>query len=1205
MAKTSFTASEAGGAKIPMSSTTTTISNRFQSDLRNTHNFIGQGGMGSVYKGIDSQTSETVAIKILKSEIIDRDPEALRRFRQEGEALRQLNHPNIVKMLGEEEQAGVHYLVMEYVAGGSLRDVLDATPKLSIQRALYIALDLADALTRAHRLNILHRDIKPANVLIATDGTPRLTDFGMARMGTEPHITQDGAIVGTMAYLAPEAFQGEEVDERSDIWAFGVMLYEMLAGERPFPQVQPAPLIQAILTNPLPDLEQLRPDIPTGLVDLIYRMLEKNRQARIPSVRLIGAELEALIRGGSKSLQQIVSVSDSTGRFDLDTTEVPVAAGTFRAVNNLPNPPTQFVGRPDELEKLCKLLEDGTSLISITGIGGVGKSRIALAVAEKQLSRFHDGVYHVQLDGVEAALDLPAKIGEAINFAFGSGDPKTELVNYLREKEMLLILDNFEGVMDAAQMVADIAEAAAKTQIIVTSRERLRLRGENVFEVDAMVMPTAKEETVEAMAEHAVVKLFLQSAKRVMPSFELDKQNVHSVAEVIRLVGGLPLGVELAAAWLEALPLEEIKSEIEKSLDFLETDLRDVPQRHRSLRAVADNTWRLLNEEERETFLKLAVFRGGFEREAAQKVADASLRTLTNLVNKSLLMRDPEGRYRGHKLLQQYAEERLKERPELKLKVHMAHAEYYGLLASKLDPAMNSPKEDAAIELIDKEIENLRLVWRKGIMLKYYEKLDLMQDTMLYYYLGRSMLHEGYDSFKYLADEMEKDGFKDSTYWRARVRQAWLGTRLGKYEEALSCSQTALEFFGDFPSTERAHALNNMSYAYMMLGNYDKAIEEAAKSVECISAKDDMISYSMGMANMGYAHYLKGDLRKARDIYETLQAEPDLKDYSPTGIAYGKNNLGEILMALGEIKQAQALFQEAYDIFAKAKQKRGMAFSALNLAGIYMRQVDYVRAHQLYQEGYNLYKDIGDRWGIAQALSNLGNIAMADGQHDTAQQKYQAALTIRRELGEKRGIADSLGDLAWCAMMCKDMAKAKSLVEEALAIRREIGDKVGEGDALASLGLGTLMMGNPREARKYLNAAKVIADKTGSSMVRAQVYAGLGELAEAEGNYELALKHYKTVLRENNNEDAPIIMILWALLGIASIKLSQGNHVAALQMVTLILRYPKNFINMIEEQAQRMFKKLSEDLDKETVDSTMSATKSVVLKNFIAELLAE
>jgi tetratricopeptide (TPR) repeat protein len=190
-------------------------------------------------------------------------------------------------------------------------------------------------------------------------------------------------------------------------------------------------------------------------------------------------------------------------------------------------------------------------------------------------------------------------------------------------------------------------------------------------------------------------------------------------------------------------------------------------------------------------------------------------------------------------------------------------------------------------------------------------------------------------------------------------------------------------------------------------------------------------------------------------------------------------------------------------------------------------------------------------------------------------------------------------------MVCKDMMKAKGLIEESLVIRREIGDKIGEGDALANLGLGMLMFGDVEEARKDFALALKIADETGSILVRAQVHAGLGELAGKEGNFDLALKHYKTVLRENDSEEAPVAMILWALLGVASIKVKQGDSIAALQMITLILRYPHSYITMIEEHATRMLKQLTEALGEQTVQTTMSATKSLVLKNFIAELLAE
>ena len=207
-------------------------------------------------------------------------------------------------MLAAEEVANCHYIVMEYVEGGSLYELLEREEQLTIQRTLYIALDLADALTRAHRLDILHRDIKPANVLIAKDGTPRLTDFGMARIGNT-RVTQEDTIVGTLAYLSPEAFHGENLDQRSDIWAFGTMIFEMLTGRQPFAESDPGPLINAIMTKPVPDLEKLRPDAPLALVDLVYRMLHKDVHSRIPSVRLIGAELEQIIHRTTSSMQAV------------------------------------------------------------------------------------------------------------------------------------------------------------------------------------------------------------------------------------------------------------------------------------------------------------------------------------------------------------------------------------------------------------------------------------------------------------------------------------------------------------------------------------------------------------------------------------------------------------------------------------------------------------------------------------------------------------------------------------------------------------------------------------------------------------------------------------------------------------------------------------------------------------------------------------
>ncbi len=274
------------------------VANRFEIGY-----LIGEGGVGRVYKGLDTQTGEPVAIKVLRPEIILDTPDLVERFRREGEVLRELNHPNIVRMLATLEQAGQHYIVMEYVAG-SLADLLRNQPQLPLEHALGIALEVADALARAHHLNVIHRDIKPGNILLAEDGTPRLTDFGLAHIASYPPITTRGDVIGTFQYLSPEGCNRQPLDERADIWSLGVILFEMLAGERPFEgEGYPGAIVSAILNQPVPSLRGFRDDVPPTLDGLVGRMLAKNRGMRIPSMRQVGAELEAIVRGTDRPPQ--------------------------------------------------------------------------------------------------------------------------------------------------------------------------------------------------------------------------------------------------------------------------------------------------------------------------------------------------------------------------------------------------------------------------------------------------------------------------------------------------------------------------------------------------------------------------------------------------------------------------------------------------------------------------------------------------------------------------------------------------------------------------------------------------------------------------------------------------------------------------------------------------------------------------------------
>lgn len=303
---------------------------------------IGQGGMGTVYRGRDTQTGETVAIKSLRPDIVKDDPKLVERFTREGEALRQLNHPSIVKMLASVEENNQHFIVMEYVGGKSLKELLAESGPMPIDRVLHITLDLADALTRAHRLKIIHRDLKPANVLLASDGTPRLADFGVARLSDKQGHTQTGEVLGTYAYLSPEACHGEKLDARADIWSLGVMLFEMLTGRRPFEEEQLGATLVAIMTKPTPDLARIRPDAPAGLVHLINQMLVKDPTHRISSVRLVGAELESIIDNIDTGVRQNITAlraSDGlTSRF-----QTPTPGSTVTPMDDSEFPPIKII----------------------------------------------------------------------------------------------------------------------------------------------------------------------------------------------------------------------------------------------------------------------------------------------------------------------------------------------------------------------------------------------------------------------------------------------------------------------------------------------------------------------------------------------------------------------------------------------------------------------------------------------------------------------------------------------------------------------------------------------------------------------------------------------------------------------------------------------------------------------------------------------
>lgn len=886
---------------------------------------IGSGGMGEVYRGIDQHTGSAVAIKTLKTDLAS--PQSIARFLREGEALRQLNHPNIVTLIDAVEEDQQHYLVMELVEGGALDERLRRGARMGMREALTLVLDLADALTRAHRLNIIHRDIKPGNVLLAHDGMPRLTDFGIAHV-TGSDITESGSLMGTAAYVAPEVIQGQTADARSDVWSLGVMLFEMLAGRHPFDGESLGSVIYAILSQPVPDLEALAPEISPRLADLVNRMLAKNPDERIPRMRLVGAEIEAILAGDT------LNTAAETARFDalppVSRFATSSSASTHTISHNLPAQTTQFVGRESELNSLESLIYDpAVRLLTILAPGGMGKTRLSLELGSKLVhqpradSPFENGLYFVDLAPLASVDSIIPTIAEAIGYAFASdGRPAhQQLVDTLREKSILLLMDNFEHLVEGRALVVELLQAAPGLKVLATSREKLNLNAETVFVLSGMDFP--EWETPEDALEYAAVKLFMQSARRVRPDFQLGTGELTHVARICRLVHGTPLGILLSAAWLDALSLAEISEEIARSLDFLETEMQDVPERQRSLRAVFNYSWNLMTEDERQAFCRCSIFRGGFMREAGQAVSGVGLRPLTALVNKSLLWRDnATGRYEVHELLRQFAEEKLNARPE-RAAIDAAHSQYYAGLAAQFVPKLKGHGQLDALNTLEIEFENIRAAWNWAVQQGSAETISRMLESVTLFLTLRNRFMDGETLFKAARQR-----------WNASGENPPLiaGQMLVRYPEPPPLKQ----FRRGLAIAEAHHDAVEIAFCRRLIGhrisheefNQVEGIPLLKESLAAYQALGDDYYTAQVMDDLGWSYQLAVELPRQHEIVlQSLSLRRALGD--KIGMANSLRNLGGSVGGFFEPSgRAIQYWGEAKAISYEMDDRLGIAWNA-------------------------------------------------------------------------------------------------------------------------------------------------------------------------------------------------------------------------------------------------------------------------------------
>jgi len=959
---------------------------------------LGAGGMGEVYRARDTRLRRSVAIKILPDEF-SADADRLSRFEREARSASALNHPNIVTIYELGQDGSTHYIAMELVEGKTLRELLVAG-FLPIRKAIELAAQIAEGLAKAHEAGIAHRDLKPENLIVTPDGFVKILDFGLAKFApTNEELnalsttrTQSGLIMGTLPYMSPEQASGNPLDTRSDQFSFGAVLYEMVTGKRPFRKGTAAATLVAILQEQAEPIAAQNPDAPAPLCWAIDRCLAKEPGKRYASTRDLAREL-ATIRD----------------RFS----DKPARAAEARPTT-IPVQRTGFVGREKEVTAARELLlRQDVRLLTVTGPGGIGKTRLAVEVANGLIEHFSGGIHFVPLSSLCDPGLVASVIVQTLGIREAGGQSPLEVLNKsLRDSlgaPMLFLLDNFEHLVQAAPVVAELLAMSLNLKILVTSRAALHVYGEREFPVPPLALPDSRSmPSVEVLSHYPAVALFAQRAVAAKPDFELNRENALAVAEVCARLDGLPLAIELAAARVKVLSPAAMRTRLASRLQLLTGGARDLPQRQQTLRAAMDWSYDLLNAAEQKLFRRVSVFVGGCNLEGVEAVCDTKgdldldlLDGMASLVDKSLLQQveqtDGESRFAMLETIREYAREKLKASGEEAL-TRRAHAAYCLVLA-----------EEEVTEPSGAEGEE----WLKHFALEHDN-----------FRAGLEWLTETGD-----ADWGLRLGSALFRYWETREYLNEGRDRLGKL----------LKLPGALaPTKARARALFAAGVLAGEQGDYASANALVRESLDISRQLGDTQGVAVSLNALAVLARDRGDVARAHSLCEeSLEAWRELGDLK--AVARSLSNLANMVTLQGDYARARSLYAECFSIFRGLGDRTGVAWSLNHQGDVARDQGDSAAARELYEQGLVIFRELGDRWGIAGTLADLGTLAREQQNCPAALALYRESLRIFHELGHKRGIARLLECLACSAAAQFEAQRSLRLAGAAAALRQNIG----------------------------------------------------------------------------------------------------------------------------------------------------------------------
>ena len=825
----------------------------------------------------------------------------------------------------------------------------------------------------------------------------------------------------------------------------------------------------------------------------------------------------------------------------------------------LPPLPPHFIGRERELALIQAQLDDPTCrLLTVTGPGGVGKTTLALAAAADRQVDYLQGITFVSLVGVADTDDLIASLAAAFGFSFsGTQPPRQQLLNFLRQKELLLVLDNSETLSSPAHagsldLLLEILHQAPQVKILATSRERFNIPAEQVCPLPGLPVPEPTDTWADLQANEAV-RLFTWQAQKSQPDFAaphpsegladglssraqpsegfrgfvLTAETATHVAEICRLVQGVPLGLELAAAATAFYPVQRIATEITRNLDFLVHHTPEQADRHRSLRAVFTYSWQLLPTREREIFSQLSVFRGLFSLEAAQAVAGATQTDILSLIDKTMVRSEPGERYLVHELLRQYGGEKLADMPGAAATINRRHAHYYLHLVQEQEMALLGREVRQAAQYLDGQMENIRLAWRWAVAQKDGAVLLAASPGLSRYCLVRGLFQEGERLFSAAAETLIQSSSPSlARYWFLSEQARFLNEQ-SRHDQAIPVAQQAEQVGknGLWPVSPPSHP-------------------EWANRFSLLTTTPEL--------ELGRAQMRQGEYAAAHAYARTVLTQAEVWQSARLRVE-GIRLQASIHIERGELPEAQTLFEQVQEQYHALDDLTHESVALHNLGVIHRRQGDFATAEQYYQQTLASRQATGYRQGMALTLNNLGAIALDRGQYTEAGAYNRQALQISREIGDRYVESMALVNVGIIAHDQGNYAEAQTDYEASLAVCREIGNRRLEGVLLNLYALLLTHKGQYAAALTVCEQMRQLAQGLGHQATLAyswlnegRVKAGMQVWSEATAAFLEACALWR--------EDLPIFQ-LEPLAGLARIALVQGEIALARDRVAPILAF--------------------------------------------------